>query len=127
MDGVKKLKYGADVLGTPLKWLGIGLRYDRVQPNSKIPEQSFGIISPRITFRTAFLTHEEIAFQYSRYLYNDRNCPTGDTIHCVQPPPSPVLPNGFGAPVTSLDPNQRGAPNTRPDLNVLKLQASMWW
>lgn len=127
MDGVKKIKYGVDLLGTPLKWLGIGFRYDRVQPNSKIPEQSFGIISPRIMFRTAFLTHEEITFQYSRYLYNERICPTGDTLRCVQPPPSPVLPNGFGAPVSSLDPNQRGAPNTRPDLNVLKLQASMWW
>ncbi|APR77993.1 Hypothetical protein A7982_03340 [Minicystis rosea] len=128
MDGVKKLKYGADLLGTPLKWLGIGIRYDRVQPNSKIPEQSFGILSPRIVFRTAFVTHEEISFQYSRYMYNQRACPTGDTgLHCVQPPPAPTLPSGFGTPTLSLDPDQRGAPNSRPDLNVLKLQASMWW
>jgi hypothetical protein len=129
MDGVKKLKYGVDLLGTPVKWFGLGLRYDRVQPNSKIPEQSFGIISPRLVFRTAFLTHEEIALQYSYYMYNQRSCgaaPADQTL-CVQPPAAPILPNGFGAPILSLDPNQRGAPNTRADLSALKLQASMWW
>jgi hypothetical protein len=111
-----------------VKWFGAGIRYDRVQPNSNIPEQSFGIISPRIVFRTAFLTHEEIMIQYSYYMYNQRTC-TGDPTLCVQPPAAPALPNGFGSPIASLDPNMRGAPNTngRPDLNVLKLQASMWW
>lgn len=129
MDGVKKVKYGVDVLGTPLKWLGLGLRVDRVQPNSRIPEQSFGIVSPRLVFKSAFLTHEEIVLQYSRYLYNARSCPTNDATLCAQPPPSPNLPTGFGSPILSLDPNQRGVPNTsgRPDLNVIKLQASMWW
>jgi hypothetical protein len=128
MDGVKKIKYGVDLLGKPVKWFGAGIRYDRVQPNSNIPEQSFGIISPRIVFRTAFLTHEEIMIQYSYYMYNQRTC-TGDPTLCVQPPAAPALPNGFGSPVASLDPNMRGTPNTngRPDLNVLKLQASMWW
>jgi hypothetical protein len=135
MDGVHKLKYGVDALGTPLKWLGVGLRFDRVQPNSDIPEQSFAIVTPRLMFRTAFLTHEEINFSYSRYLYNARTCPkTGDPSLCVQPPPAAVLPSGFGAPQASLDNNQRGTPITdptsafgRPDENVVKLSASMWW
>ncbi len=129
MDGVKKLKYGVDFLGTPVKWFGVGLRVDRVQPNDKIPEQSFGIVSPRLVFRTAFLTHEEIMLQYSYYMYNNRTCgaPPADQTLCVQAPAAPVLPNGFGAPIQSLDPNQRGAPTTRPDLSALKLQASMWW
>jgi hypothetical protein len=135
MDGANHVKYGVDALGTPLKWLGLGLRFDRVQPNSKIPEQSFAIVSPRIMFRTAFLTHEEISFSYSRYMYNARTCSrTGDPTLCVQPPSAPVLPSGFGAPTGSLDNNQRGMPNTdptsaygRPDENVMKLQASMWW
>jgi hypothetical protein len=133
MDGVHKLKWGVDVLGTPLKWLGIGIRGDRVQPNSNIPEQSFGIFSPRLVFRSAFLTHEEVIVQYSRYFYNQRVCGMATAaaplaaIQCTQPPAAPSLPNGFGAPVQSLDPNQRGAPNTLPDLNTLKIQASMWW
>jgi hypothetical protein len=127
MNGVKKIKYGVDLLGSPLKFFGIGLRYDRLQPNSDIPEQSFSIISPRIVFRSAFLTHEQIVVQYSRYVYNRRDCGTGAGTSCVQPPPAPSLPNGFGAQPISLDPNQRGAPNTLPDLNTLKVEANMWW
>lgn len=128
MDGVKKFKFGADLSFNALKWLGLGARFDRVQPNSKIPEQSFGILSPRLFFRTAWFTHEEIILQYSRYMYNQRTCAAGaDPTLCVQPPPSPVLPAGFGATSANQDANTRGAPTTRPDLNVFKIQASMWW
>jgi hypothetical protein len=129
MDGVKKVKYGVDLLGTPLKWLGLGARIDRVQPNSRISEQSFGIISPRIVFRTAFLTHEEVMFQYSRYLYNQRECgeAPADQALCVQPPSAPSLPTGFGSGQPANPTDVRGAATTRPDLNVLKLQASIWW
>ncbi len=127
MDGVHKLKWGLDFQGTPLKWFGVGMRTDRVPPNSDHPFQSYTIISPRLVFRSAFLTHEEVTVQYSRYLYNQRSCAMGDALDCVQAPAAPVLPSGFGAPVLSLDPNQRGAPNTLPDLNTLKIQASMWW
>jgi hypothetical protein len=70
-----KLKYGADLLATPLKWPGVGARFDRVQPSSSIPQQSFSILSPRIVFKTAWVTHEEVMFQYSRYIYNSRTCP----------------------------------------------------
>jgi hypothetical protein len=133
MDGVHRLKFGGELLGTPLKWLGIGFRVDRVQPNSDLPGQSFSIFSPRLVFRSAFLTHEEVTVQYSRYDFNQRTCaaPTAATplaaLQCAQAPSAPVLPSGFGAPVASLDVNQRGSPNASPDLNTLKIQASMWW
>jgi len=129
MNGVHKLKYGVDVLGTPVKWFGLGLRVDRVQPNNLIPEQSFGVISPRLVFKTAFATHEEITFQYSRYMYNQRACTDlTQTQLCVQPPPSANQPNGFGSNTTDNPTNQRAVPTTAPpDENVVKLQASMWW
>ncbi len=128
-NGVKKIKYGIDLLGTPMKWLGLGVRIDRLQPNSKIPEQSFGIVSPRLVFKTAFLTHEEIMFQYSRYMYNERECKAApaDPTLCTQPPSAPSLPTGFGSGQPANPADTRGAPTTRPDLNVIKLQASMWW
>jgi hypothetical protein len=132
-NGEKKLKYGVDLLGLPVKWLGIGVRYDRVQPNNKIPEQSFGLISPRLTFHSAFLTHEEITLQYSHYMYNQQACPLTNATLCVQPPPGPNQPNGFGAttgnnPIETPTTNQRAAPvGVLPDANVFKLQASMWW
>jgi hypothetical protein len=45
----------------------------------------------------------------------------------VQPPSAPSSPEAFGAHYQNLDPQTRGAPTTRPDLNVFKVEASMWW
>jgi hypothetical protein len=128
MDGVIKLKYGAEVVFNAFPWVGIGARFDRLQPNSKIPEQSFAVLSPRLIFRSQWVSHEEISLQYSRYFYNQRECddPAAPAL-CVQAPSAPVLPEGFGATTVNQDPNTRGAPTTRPDLNVLRLQATMWW
>jgi hypothetical protein len=136
MDGVSKLKYGADLAWSALPWMGIALRADRVQPNNKIPEQSFAILSPRLFFRSKWVTHEEIQLQYSRYMYNQRTCATGNPAneiyeqgqeYCTQPANAPVLPDGFGATPAIYNANSRGAPTTRPDENVIKIQASMWW
>jgi hypothetical protein len=147
MDGVKKFKFGTDLEFSALSWFGIGTRFDRVQPNSRIPEQSFSVLSPRLIFRSKWVTHEEIQVQYSRYIYNQRTCElfnnavTGTGAaeggvtpadagwevgeeRCVQPPTSPALPDGFGS--TALN-GDRGAPTFRPDVNVFKVQASMWW
>lgn len=127
-DGNMKLKYGADLAAAVMPWLSIGLRADRVQPNSKVPEQSFAVVSPRLVFRSQFVTHEEIMLQFSRYLYNQRECDdlTQPTL-CAQAPAAPVLPDGFGALTTNQDAGNRGSGAARPDLNVFKLQAKMWW
>jgi hypothetical protein len=136
-DGNTKLKFGADLSTSILPWLSAGLRFDRLQPNSKVPEQSFAILSPRIVFKSNWNTHETITLQYSRYMYNQRECTGGVTPadgvllspgeeRCVQPPPSPVPPDGFGAGYPAQS-GQRGAPTTRPDVNVFKIEATMWW
>jgi hypothetical protein len=67
IDGTVKLKYGADFLANVLPWFGFGVRADYVQPDSHDAYQSFGVVSPRLVFRTAFVTHEEITAQYSHY------------------------------------------------------------
>jgi hypothetical protein len=135
-DGIHKLKFGADLSFSALPWLTAAVRFDRLQPNSKIPEQSFAILSPRIVFKSKWVTREAITIQYSRYLYNQRTCKAGTPADgalytvgeekCVQPPSSPVPPDGFGSSYTGLT-SQRGAPTTRPDLNVFKIEATMWW
>jgi len=142
-NGIHKLKFGADLSGSILPWLSAGLRFDRLQPNSKVPEQSFAILSPRIVFKSNWNTHETITLQYSRYMYNQRECKPGGTLPnagspadgveyvsgeelCVQPPSSPVPPDGFGSGWPALT-AQRGAPTTRPDVNVFKIEATMWW
>jgi hypothetical protein len=152
-NDIHKLKFGADLSGSILPWLSAGLRFDRLQPNSKIPEQSFAILSPRIVFKSNWNTHETITLQYSRYMYNQRECKPytqmadkadgraynpnagspadgvdyvqGEEL-CVQPPSSPVPPDGFGS-AWPANAGQRGAPTTRPDVNVFKIEATMWW
>lgn len=149
-DGVTKLKFGTDLEFLVASWLGFGTRFDRVQPHSDIPEESFAILSPRVIFKSDWSTHEEIVLQYSRYFYNQRTCDVGNPavdpfdaaagyqednadgvpgrIFCVQPPASAVPPDGFGAHINNqYQDGDRGAPSTRPDLNVFTIEASMWW
>lgn len=106
-DGVKKLKYGADLVFSPLAWLGVGARADIVQPTSKdtqtatgvvkAADERFWVISPKVMLRTKFLTHEEITAQYSHYSY--------------------------GSGVTPQTPNA----TFPPDENVFGIKATMWW
>jgi hypothetical protein len=96
-DGVKKLKYGADLVFNALSWLGFGARADIVEPTSKDSTQAFWVVSPKILIRTKFLTHELITAQYSHYTYNSGVTP--------QPPN-----NGYP-----------------PDEDVFGVKATMWW
>ena len=66
-DGIKKLKFGAEMTYIPLEWFGVGFRGDVVQPNMDNSDTNFSVFSPRLLFRTAFVTHEQIMIQYSRY------------------------------------------------------------
>ncbi|MEP7049531.1 MAG: hypothetical protein ABJB12_04230 [Pseudomonadota bacterium] len=143
-DGIHKLKFGTDIAYSALPWLTAAVRFDRLQPNSRIPEQSFAILSPRLVFKSKFVTREAITLQYSRYMYNRRSCPTtlsdgvetgspADNAYtpgqerCVQPPSSPVPPDGFGSTWQGFSSPARAAPTTRPDENVFKIEATMWW
>jgi len=143
-DGIHKLKFGADLSYAALPWLTAAVRFDRLQPNSRIPEQSFGILSPRLVIKSKFVTREAITLQYSRYFYNQRTCPTttvsgvesgspADNAYtpgqerCTQPPSSPVPPDGFGSTWQAFTTPARAAPTTRPDENVFKIEATMWW
>lgn len=76
-DGTMKYKYGIDLEFFPLEWMSAGLRFDRLNPtNNKFLRsyQGFMVLSPRITFRTKMVTHEQISLSYSRYFYDQRVC-----------------------------------------------------
>lgn len=149
-DGIHKLKYGADLQWAALPWLTAALRFDRLQPNSNVPEQSFAILSPRLVFKSKWVTREQIALSYSRYFYNQRECATGaspaynvdaktpdpdikphtwkdEQLLCVQPPASTSSSESFGSHMGNQDVGLRGATTIVPDLNVFKVEASMWW
>jgi hypothetical protein len=56
---------------------------------------------------------------------------TAGELECVQPPPSPNSPDGWGSTTETQEPRLRAAPYTgahlRPDVNVITVEASMWW
>ena len=95
--------------------MAFAFRGDAVNPNMSDSTQSFYILSPRLIFRSEFVTHEMITLQYSRYMYG----------------------GGYSDPsrVEELMPWPYGANGTysirvlggHPDENVVTLSASMWW
>lgn len=135
-DGVKKLKFGADLEFSPLEWLAVGFRADHLRPNSTISQQTFSILSPRLVFRTEYGSHEEISLIYHRYIYAQRVCRNSQDLYCAQMANGPNFPDGFGAfagvtqPVTTrggpLDPEAEGQ-YMPPQENTLTLQATIWW
>jgi len=150
-----KFKITADLLATPLKWLGVGARFTHVSPNSTRPEQDFSIISPRLVFKTNWISRERIEISYSRYMYDTRVCrggnnpstaigpvaenpilnpelldPPGNALTafaCAQPPSLPSSPEGFGASSIGGAVQSRGQPLAPPDENVFMISATFWW
>ena len=68
-DGATKSKFGGELIYSPLPWLSVGGRFDRVMPNSNDADQAFSVLSPKVYFKTAFFSHELVTVQYSRYSY----------------------------------------------------------
>jgi hypothetical protein len=114
-----KLKFGTEWTYVPLSWLGLGARYDVVEPNLSISGESFSVISPRIIFRTAFVTHEQIMIQYSRYFYGSKYEP-GLTPNGMT---TPGIVSGSQFPYNS----QPGASQLGVDKNAAQIAAIIWF
>jgi hypothetical protein len=99
----------------PLPWLGLGGRYDVVEPNLDNSTESFSVISPRIIFRTAFVTHEQLLIQYSRYFYGSDYRPMLG--------PQPGSMSGSQFPYNS----QNGASGLGVDKNAAQIAAIIWF
>jgi hypothetical protein len=109
-QGKTKLKLGTQVLYTPLPILSAGFRFDEVQPNMDDSTHSFWVLSPRMIFRTEFVTHEQIMLQYQYYSYGSwyTSNPVGS------------LPYPYGQAGNLWTP-------TQPDKHTFTIAASMWW
>jgi hypothetical protein len=68
-DGRLKQKFGLDALYTFIPWLGFGVRFDRIAPNSKDPEETFYALAPRLQFRSNWTSHETVTLKYSKWFY----------------------------------------------------------
>jgi len=115
-----KEKVGLDMVFSAFPALAFGARIDHLRPNNHLPEQNFTILSPRLIFRSRWVTREMITVQYSRYFYQQRLCstimpynpanPIDDSVstrvqftgypvdqRCVQMPSAPRQPEGWGS------------------------------
>jgi hypothetical protein len=114
---MNKLKYGTDIVYSFLPLMAAGLRTDVVNQNMSDSTQSFYVISPRLIFRTEFVTHEQIVLQYSYYMYGSAYTNPAKT--------DGVMPWPYGQ-YGTLAINDT-ALNMKPDRHVITLYASMWW
>lgn len=126
-NGVRKMKFGADLMAEVLPYMGIGAKFDQVMPNNQVRQQTWSVLSPRLEFRTDWIAHETITIQYSRYIYAERDCgAVADPLQCVQPPSASIQGEGYGA-LGSTEDSYRGAPLAPPDENVFAIMASIYW
>jgi hypothetical protein len=115
-----------------------------VMPNDHLPEESFSVLSPRLSFKSEWVSHERITLGYSHYFYDQRTCePTTIAVagsstpvtnpdplsqwRCTRPPPDAVPYDGFGTTPGKQRVLTRGTGVTRPDENVFKIEATRWW
>jgi hypothetical protein len=101
-NGDKMLKAGAEGTYTLLPWLAASARFDYVQPNSNIAGREFGVISPRLIFRSGWQSRNQVVIQYSRFTYGS----------------DPIVRSGYPA----VD-----DPSLKPDKDMVSISGSMWW
>jgi len=101
-NGDHKLKIGAEGTYTLLSWLAASARLDYVKPTSNFPGQEFGVVSPRLIFRSGWQSRNQVVLQYSHFTYGS----------------SPLVRSGYPA----VD-----DPTLKPDKDMISLSASMWW
>jgi hypothetical protein len=111
-DRITQLKYGADLTLQTTPWLGLMARYDQVNYDMDNGGYVFSAITARLIFSTHFLSSESIYLQYSRYRYGDYmtlngKWPWGQDL--VQ-----------GSHIFQTGPYS----GTKPDMDVIKIQAS---
>jgi len=101
-DGIFKLKYGGEATYTFLRWMGAGIRYDRVLADAADDTQTHAIISPRLIWKSDWASRDQVMLQYSAYLNGSNVAPV------VGYPPAKDV-------------------TVRPDEHVLSLSVTMWW
>jgi hypothetical protein len=62
-------KYGLDAMYTFLSFAGVGLRVDRVVPSSKVPEETFHVVAPRLQFKSDWTSRDNLTLLYAKWFY----------------------------------------------------------
>jgi len=60
-----------------LSWFGVGARFDRVQPNSREPDETYSVIAPKLYFKSNWTSHELVTVQYAKWFYGSKTAAQG--------------------------------------------------
>jgi hypothetical protein len=110
-----KFKWGVDPIWSFSSMMAVGMRFDWVNPDMSDSGQSFQVFSPKLIFRSEFVTHEMIVLQGSFYHYGSSYSDSTKV--------GAIMPWPFGTNGTS-DLSKLGG---TPDKYAISLAASMWW
>ena len=70
-----KLKFGADLDISVLKFMSIGSRFDRVIPRLADTSDAYTAISPRMSFYTKWKSKEQVIVQYTHFFLGRNTVP----------------------------------------------------
>jgi hypothetical protein len=70
-----KLKFGADLDFQALKFMSMGVRFDRVIPKLADQDDAWSAVSPRLSFYTQRKTKEQVILQYTHYFLGPETVP----------------------------------------------------
>ncbi len=78
-DDKDMFKYGAEGVYSFSKYVASSLRIDHVVPDASEPGRSFGVFSPKLIFRSGWVTRESLTLQYAYYALGKDVRVEGDT------------------------------------------------
>jgi hypothetical protein len=64
---IDKYKFGAEAEVTPIRFLSVGLRFDRAAPDGHNADLTYSALSPRLVFHTTWLSREYVILDYTHY------------------------------------------------------------
>ena len=76
-DDRSRNKFGTEWTYRFLSWFGVGARFDRVAPNSRDPEETFSVITPKLYFKSNWTSHELVTVQYAKWFYGKHTAAQG--------------------------------------------------
>ena len=115
---MSKLKYGTELTYSFSSMVAAALRADIVSPNRSDSSQTFKVITPKLIFRSEFVTHEMIVLQFSYYDYGSAYT---DKLRSEA-----VLPWPYGT-FGTVNSAKYGTSSSLIDKYVVTLYANMWW
>jgi hypothetical protein len=62
-----RVKFGTEVEVSPIRYVSIGARFDRVMPDGHDVSTAYSALSPRIIVHTNFLSREYVIIDYTRF------------------------------------------------------------